>query len=70
MSSRVGAEVLAQAAKELTLHWETTKDTWHDVKSREFEERFLSELPNLVASTSHVISEIDVILRKIRTDCE
>lgn len=70
MSTRVGAETLVQAAKELNVHWEQTKSSWRDAKSREFEERFLSELPHHVANTATVISEIDQILRKIRTDCE
>lgn len=70
MSSRVGAETLVQAMKELVVHWEDTKAHWRDIKTREFEEKFLAELPNSVASTATVVAEIDAILQKIRTDCE
>lgn len=70
MSARVGAETIVQAAKELNLQWEETKAHWRDAKSREFEEKFLSELPHHVGNTAHVITEIDTILRKIRSDCE
>lgn len=70
LSSRVGGETIVQAAKELILHWEDTRMHWRDAKSREFEEKFLSDLPHHVASTAQVITEIDAILRKIRTDCE
>jgi len=70
MSMRVSASALLQAGKELALDWDETKAHWHDVKSREFEEKFLSELPHHLGRTAEVISEIDALLRKVRSDCE
>ena len=70
MSMRVSATALMQAGKELLLDWDQTKASWHDVKSREFEERFLSELPHHLGRSADVIAEIDALLRKVRSDCE
>jgi hypothetical protein len=40
------------------------------VKSQEFERNYLEILPHHVARAMTVIEEIDVLLRKVRNDCE
>lgn len=70
MSARASAVQLAQAMKELFLEWERTKSYWHDAKSREFEEKFLEELPVHIDRTVEAMEEIETVLRKVRTDCE
>jgi len=70
MSTRSSAANLAQAAKDLTLEWEQTRAYWHDVKSQEFERKYLEVIPPHVARTLAVIEELDVLLRKVRNDCE
>jgi hypothetical protein len=70
MSVRVSGANLAQAVKELSLEWERTKSSWRDVKSQEFERNYLEILPHHVARAMTVIEEIDVLLRKVRNDCE
>jgi hypothetical protein len=70
MSTRASGANLVQAVKELTGQWRQTQAHWHDVKSQEFERRYLAELPNHVARAMGIIEEIDVVLRKVRTDCE
>ena len=61
---------LLQAIKDLSMHWERTKDTWRDVKAAEFEHNYLERLPNLAARTSTAMDEISVLLRKVQLDCE
>ncbi len=70
MSMRVSASGLLQAGKELSLEWDQTREHWNDVKSREFEESFLSDLPHHLGRAADVIGEIDALLRKVRSDCE
>jgi len=70
MSARASALQLVQAMKEISAKWEQTRASWHDVKSAEFEEKFLTELPQHVARAAAAMEEIETILRKARTDCE
>ncbi len=70
MSAKVSGSNLIQAAKDLSLEWEQTRAHWHDVKSREFEQTYLADLPSHVTRAAQIIEEIDVVLRKIRSDCE
>lgn len=70
MNVRVSASNLTQAAKELSAEWQRTKESWHDVKSREFEETYLAELPLAMQRAVTVIEEIDALLRKVKAECE
>ena len=70
MNTRTSAANLAQAAKDLSIAWDRTKETWRDVKSREFEEHYLEQLPNHIVRATAVIEEIDAVLRKVKADCE
>ena len=70
MNTRASAANLVQAMKELSLEWDRTKAQWRDVKSFEFEQTYLEDLPNQVTKALSVIEEIDALLSKIRSDCE
>jgi hypothetical protein len=70
MRTRENAASLAQAVKELAIEWQQTKSSWRDIKSQEFEGKFLEELPQQAAKTAAAIEEIGAMLKKIRTDCE
>lgn len=70
MSSRVSASNLTQAVRELLASWERAKIHWRDAKSQEFEARFLEKLPHDVAQARTAMEELDVLLRKVRNDCE
>jgi hypothetical protein len=61
---------LAALTRALTERWRQTRESWRDVKAREFEEHFIAELESSVASASRGIEELEAILRKIRSDCE
>jgi len=69
MSTGSGSN-LAQAVKSLTIAWENTKSSWNDAKSDEFERKYIEVLPGLVAQAMAVLEELDVLLNKIRSDCE
>ena len=70
MNTRVSAANLMAAAKELSMQWQETKESWRDVKAREFEERFLEPLPGYISRATRAMEEVDAILRKVRSDCE
>ena len=70
MSTKGSASNLVQAVKELSIEWQITKDYWRDVKSREFEENYIGPLPDYMIRALSVMEELDVILRKVRKDCE
>jgi len=69
MSSESNATLL-QAIKDLSQNWQRTREAWRDVKAAEFEHNYLERLPHLTARTSTAMDEIDVLLRKVRNDCE
>jgi hypothetical protein len=70
MSTRASAGNLAQALKDLSIEWEQTKSAWRDIKSDEFERRYLDPLPHEVTRAVSVIEELDALLRKVKQDCE
>jgi hypothetical protein len=70
MSTAANASTLAQAARELVHAWEQTKSHWRDAKAREFEEAYIDPLPGEVERAARVMAEIDLLLKKIRSDCE
>ncbi len=70
MSARSSAANLVQAMKDLSLEWEQATAFWRDVKSAEFQAKYLDDLPDHVARTIGVIQEIDELLKKVRSDCE
>lgn len=61
---------LIQNARELSERWHATKVHWHDAKALEFEKLYLEPLPGLISKTGAVMNELEIILRKIRKDCE
>jgi hypothetical protein len=70
MSAAGSASVLAQATRELVTEWERTKAHWRDVKAQEFEKTYIEPLPGYVQGSVAVMAEIEILLKKIRTDCE
>ena len=70
MSSRVNASILGEATKMLQTEWQQTRATWTDAKSLEFEKTYLEPLPGLVAQASNAVEELNVLLSKLRHDCE
>jgi len=70
MSAKESGANLVQALKEMNLKWGETKAHWHDVKSQQFEREYLEDLPDHVQRTMNVMQQIDVLLKKVRSDCE
>jgi hypothetical protein len=61
---------LTGSARELSIHWEQTKNYWRDQKADEFEKKYLDELFIFVNKTVTVFEKLEEVLKKVRTDCE
>jgi hypothetical protein len=70
MSTQGSASNLAQALRLLNLEWEKAKTHWRDVKSQEFEHKYLEDLPAQVAAAINAMEEAEVLIKKVRSDCE
>ena len=63
-------KTLVAATKDLSLKWADTRNAWHDAKSQEFEERYLSELIAAIERTTPVFDDLAKVIAKVRSDCE
>lgn len=61
---------LVGLTREISVQWEETRHHWRDAKSEEFDHRFMSELDQQVNRAVAVVSQLDELLRKVRSDCE
>ncbi|MDB6132714.1 MAG: hypothetical protein JWM59_957 [Verrucomicrobiales bacterium] len=61
---------LETATRDMMAAWARTQDQWRDQKSRQFEESHLAPLPGLLAQSREALSNLEIILRKIKHDCE
>ena len=70
MSARASGAMLEQALKDILVEWQQCRASWNDVKAREFEHDFLEPLPTIVNQARPVNEDIDILLRKLKADCE
>ncbi len=61
---------LLGVTKEFKQQWEQAKHNWRDVKSAEFEQRYVEELLANVNRTILVVERLDELLKKVQKDCE
>jgi hypothetical protein len=61
---------LVKTTKIILNQWESTKYSWRDQKSKEFEKEYLAALQDQVTGAMTVIEDLERILTKIRKDCE
>jgi hypothetical protein len=61
---------LVGLTRDISLEWAETKNYWRDVKSEEFERRFMAELSVHVNRAVLVLEQMDELLKKVRSDCE
>ena len=70
MSTGGHANRLAGLTRELRERWSQTRESWSDVKAREFEEQYLREVDTAVNTALTGLQHLESTLRKIRHDCE
>ena len=61
---------LVGLTRDISLEWAETKNYWRDVKSEEFDRRFMAELAAHVNRAVLVLEQMEELLKKVRSDCE
>jgi hypothetical protein len=61
---------LVGLTRDISLEWAETKNYWRDVKSEEFDRRFMAELAAYVNRAVLVLEQMEELLKKVRSDCE
>jgi len=70
MNTKGSAAILTHAYKELAVHWHETLEFWRDAQAAAFEKNYMEDLPNRITRTLAVMNELDILLRKVHSDCE
>lgn len=70
MNVSSNGKVISAATHELSTRWTELENAWRDVKAREFEERFLTNLVSSVERATPVFDQLQRLLNKIREECE
>jgi hypothetical protein len=65
-----GAAKIATAYKTMRVHWEDTKEHWHDDNRRRFEENFIDPLEPHVAAALEAIGRLADVLSQAERECE
>ncbi len=61
---------LVGITRDLTVRWAETRNSWRDARAQEFEKRYMLELNVRLDRVVNVIEKLDVLLAKVRSDCE
>jgi hypothetical protein len=64
-----GRGTLAKAIKQLDNRWIDARMSWDDVRSREFEERFLVPLRMDLRNAVSAMDQMATLLTRIRAEC-
>jgi hypothetical protein len=70
MSLNASKSRLTALTKNISLRWAETQNYWRDVKSEEFDQRFMQELLPSVNKAAVAIEKLEELLKKIRKECE
>ena len=70
MSMNANKSRLTALTKNISLRWVETQNYWRDVKSEEFDQRFMQELFPSVNKAAAAIEKLEELLKKIRKECE
>lgn len=70
MSLRASSTRLSAVTRDLAVQWSETKYYWRDVKSEEFEKKYLEELFPAVDRTVALMEQLGKLLGKIKDECE
>jgi hypothetical protein len=56
--------------RDLLVAWERAREQWRDAKSQQFGHTFVEPLPELVSQARDAMGHMEILLRKIKNDCE
>ena len=61
---------LETCTRDLLIAWERSREQWRDAKSQQFGHTFVEPLPDLVSQARDAMGHMEILLRKIKNDCE
>ena len=64
-----GVGQLSQAFSQLKTRWLEARKEWHDETSRQFEEKYLREIPQEFQQLFGAISQLSEVLEKAEKEC-
>ena len=70
MSVRTAFGQIEHARKSLAELWEATRIAWTDENSRRFERDVMNPLMACTQQMEMALNQLEVVLRKVRRDCE
>jgi hypothetical protein len=70
MSVDAAKAKLNRSLKDLLGHWQRTRSDWNDVRSRQFEEKVITEIEMDVRSSLGALDRMGEVVRRVRRDCE
>jgi hypothetical protein len=70
MTISSNGKLLLAATRELMLKWNDTKESWQDMKNREFEQKYLNDLLTAADRAGAVFDDLNKLMEKVRSECE
>jgi len=64
-----GSARLKHALKNLSEHWDATREQWADAVARDFEKNHLAPLEQQVNNALRGMDKLSEVLSKVRQDC-
>jgi hypothetical protein len=61
---------LESCTRDLLVAWDRAREQWRDAKSQQFGHTFVEPLPELVSQARDAMGHMEILLRKIKNDCE
>ena len=61
---------IATATRELAVRWQEAQQHWRDVKSQEFDQRYMQELFARTGNVLEAVEKLEELVKKIRKECE
>lgn len=65
-----GRGTLGKAIKQLESRWMEARMSWDDIRSREFEERFLMPIKSDLMMAVSAMDQMAVLINRIHQECE
>ena len=70
MSLLGGSARMNNARKDLVVAWEQTRQRWNDPNSRRLEKQYLQPWDRDARQAARAMTELSVLVQKLRRDCE
>ena len=66
----ISESTLTRATLDIMERWHQLESQWRDARAQEFQQRFISRLPDTAHAAQPLMRDLAAVLAKIRADCE